>query len=92
MAVVVVNEIAGADQGFYDRVRPRTLPDDRLPDGCTLRIAGPIDGGWRVITVWDSEEQFEEFRTGTLVPAMQEAGDQVTAKAEARPVYEVVTS
>jgi hypothetical protein len=94
MAVVIVNEIAGADQSFYDEVSPRTLSEGRLPDGCQLRIAGPSDAGWRVITVWDSEEQFEEFRDGTLIPAMQEAGygDRVTAKAEARPLYELVTS
>jgi hypothetical protein len=94
MAVVVVNEIAGADQSFYDDVSPRTLSDGRLPDGCSLRIASPGDGAWRVITVWDSEEQFEEFRTGTLGPAIQEAGygDRVTANAEVRPVYEVITS
>ena len=59
MAVVIVNEIAGGDQGLYDALKPRTMPDGRLPDGCSLRIAGPMDGGWRVITVWDSEEQFE---------------------------------
>ena len=94
MAVVIVNEIAGAGQAFYDDVSPRTLTGGRLPDGCQLRIAGPTDDAWRVITVWDSEEQFEEFRTGTLIPAIQEAGyaDRVTAKAEAHPLYEVLTS
>lgn len=94
MAVVIVNEIAGGDQTLYDGLKPRTTPNDRLPEGCSLRIAGPIDGGWRVITVWDSEEQFEEFRTGTLIPAIQEAGygDRVTARADVRPLYELITS
>jgi hypothetical protein len=94
MAVVIINEIAGADQSFYDDVSPRTLPEGRLPDGCSLRIAGPMDGGWRVITLWESEEQFEEFRNGTLIPAIQEAGygDRVTAKATALPVHEVITA
>lgn len=94
MAVVVVNDIAGGDQAFYDDVRPRTLPDDQLPDGCRIHIAGPTDDGWRVITVWDSEEQFQDFRTGTLIPAIQEAGygDRVAPRIEARPAYKVITS
>ena len=94
MAVVIVNEIAGADQSFYDDVSPRTLSDGRLPDGCQLRIAGPSDAGWRVITVWDSEEQFQAFRDQKLIPALQESGhaDRVAPSIEARSVYKLITS
>ncbi|MEA2397184.1 MAG: hypothetical protein QOK25_740 [Thermoleophilaceae bacterium] len=94
MAVVIVNEIAGGDQGLYDALKPQTTRDGRLPEGCSLRIAGPVDVGWRVISVWDSEAQFESFRDGTLIPAIQEAGygDRVTPRTEARPVYEVISS
>lgn len=94
MAVVVVNEIRNADQSFYDDVNPRVMPDDQLPDGCQAHIAGPIDDGWRVITVWDSEEQFQEFRDGTLIPAIQEAGhgDRVAPQIDARPVHKFVTT
>jgi hypothetical protein len=61
MAVVVVNEIQGGDQDLYDRVNPKVMPDG-LPDGCQAHIAGPVEGGWRVITVWESEERFQQFR------------------------------
>jgi hypothetical protein len=33
-----------------------------------------MEGGWRVITVWNSPEQFEQFRNERLIPAMGEAG------------------
>lgn len=94
MAVVIINDIAGGDQEMYEAVSPRTLPDGRLPHGCSLRLASPIDGGWRVITVWESEEQFEEFRNETLIPAIQEAGygDRVTPRTDARPLYDLITS
>jgi hypothetical protein len=94
MSVVIVNEIPGGDQSFYDEVTGKTLPEGQLPDGCQLHIAGPMDGGWRVITVWDSEEQFQDFRTQTLIPAMQETGqgDRVAPRIEARPVYKLITA
>ena len=66
MSVVVVNEIPQGSQDFYDRVNPKVMPDGQLPEGCQLHIAGPSGGGWRVITVWDSEEQFQQFRAGPL--------------------------
>ena len=32
MAIVVVNEMAGADQSVYDDVNPRVMPDGQLPE------------------------------------------------------------
>ncbi len=92
MAVVLVNEIPGADQSFYEEVSAKTLPDDQLPEGCRLHIAGPMDGGWRVITVWDSEEQFQQFRNEKLIPTIQEVGreDVLAPKIEAKPVHKLV--
>jgi hypothetical protein len=94
MSVVIVNEIHGADQSFYDDVTGRTLPEGQLPEGCHVHIAGPMDGGWRVITVWDSDDQFQEFRSSTLIPAIQEAGhgDRVSPQIDSRPAYRVITA
>ncbi len=74
MAIVVMNEMQGGDQGLYDQVTSAVMPDGRLPDGCKDHIAGPMEGGWRVITVWDSDEQFQRFRNETLIPAIQAQG------------------
>jgi hypothetical protein len=94
MAVVIVNEIDGGSQEMYDAVNPKVMPGGDLPEGCQLHIAGPIDGGWRVITVWDSEEQFNEFRDTTLIPALQEAGEgaRVAPSISVRPVYNLLTA
>jgi hypothetical protein len=93
MAIVVVNEMKGADQSVYDTVTSKVMPNGQLPDGCRLHIAGPIDSGWRVITVWDSEQQFEQFRDGMLVPTIQEAGfgDRVSPNIETQPVHKLFT-
>ena len=44
------------------------------PEGARLMIAGPADPGWRVISVWDSEEARERFFAERLAPAYKEAG------------------
>jgi hypothetical protein len=44
------------------------------PDGQRLLIAGPADHGWRVISVWDSEEALERFYTEGLPAACTAVG------------------
>jgi hypothetical protein len=94
MAVVVVNEIEGGNQDFYDKVNPKVMPGGQLPDGCQLHIAGPIESGWRVITVWDSDERFQEFRNETLIPAMREVGDEgrIAPSITTKPVHKLITA
>jgi hypothetical protein len=93
MAVVVVNEVPQGNQSFYDQVSARVTPNDQLPEGCTVHIAGPSNGGWRVITVWDSEEQFQQFRNETLIPAMKEVGGEgfIAPSIQPDPVHRLIT-
>lgn len=92
MAVVIVNEMEGAGQDTYDKVNPKIMPGGKLPDGCECHIAGPIDGGWRVITVWESEERFNEFRNEALIPALKEADAEgrIAPNISAKPVYKLL--
>jgi heme-degrading monooxygenase HmoA len=92
MAVVVVNEVEGGTQEFYDQVNSKVMPGQDLPDGAELHIAGPTENGWRVITVWESEEKFNQFRTETLIPTLKEAGgdDRVAPSIKADPVYRLI--
>jgi hypothetical protein len=94
VAVVIVNEIEGANQDFYEQVNPKVMPGGQLPDGCQLHIAGPIDNGWRVITVWDSDEQFQEFRNEKLIPAIRDVGaeDRIAPRIDMNPVHRLITA
>jgi len=40
-------------------------------------MAGPMAGGWRIVTPWDSEDDFERFRDERLVPALMSTGRAV---------------
>ena len=44
------------------------------PEGARLMLAGPANPGWRVISVWDSQEALERFFAERLAPAYEEAG------------------
>ena len=94
MAVVIVNEIEGATQDFYEQVNPKVMPGGKLPDGCQLHIAGPVENGWRVITVWDSDERFQQFREEKLIPAIREIGaeDRIAPEITSNPVHNLITS
>jgi hypothetical protein len=94
MAVVIVNEIEGGNQDFYEQVNPKVIEGGTLPDGCQVHIAGPVENGWRVITVWDSEEQFQQFRDEKLIPAIREVGgeDRIAPNISADQVYRLITA
>ena len=94
MAVVIVNEMEGGSQDLYDQVTPRVMEGGNLPDGCQLHIAGPYENGWRVITVWDSEDKFQQFREEKLLPALREAGgeDRIAPSISANPVHNLLTA
>jgi hypothetical protein len=44
------------------------------PEGARLMLAGPANPGWRVISVWDSQEARERFFAERLAPAYEDAG------------------
>ena len=94
MAVIVVNEVEGGTQEFYEQVNPKVMPGGQLPDGCQLHIAGPVEKGWRVITVWDSDEKFQQFRDEKLIPTLREVGggDRVAPAIKADPVHNLLTA
>src|SRR3954452_578382 len=94
MAVVIVNEMEGANHDLYDEVNQKVMEGGNLPDGCQLHIAGPVDNGWRVITVWGSEDRFQQSRDEKLTPALQEAGEgeRVAPHITAKPVHNLITA
>jgi hypothetical protein len=92
---VVVSAVApGFTADMYEAVTGRAMPGDQLPDECQLHIAGPVEQGWRVITVWESREAFDRFREEKLLPALREVageGPPPVAEPEVNPVHKLIT-
>jgi hypothetical protein len=73
MAVALITDIPGGSQEMYDRVRSE-MHLDAPPEGNISHASGPIEGGWRVIDIWESPEHFERFARDRLAPALEAAG------------------
>jgi len=72
MAIGAWFEAAGFTQETYDAVSAAV--GNQPPEGAVFHIAGPIEGGWRVIEVWESEEAQKAFQSERLNPAFQAVG------------------
>jgi hypothetical protein len=73
MAIVVLQDFPGGTAQQYDQVTERLNLGGRSPKGNLFHVAGPVEGGWRVVDVWESPEALNEFM-GMLGPLAQEAG------------------
>jgi heme-degrading monooxygenase HmoA len=82
MAICLVSTNPNGSAELYEQVLQRVAANGEIPPpGAVFQVAGPDEGGWRVISVWDSREAFERFREERLIPAFAEAGvnrDDVT--------------
>ena len=73
MAVAMMVDNPNGSQEIYDRVREQ-LGLER-PAGGIFHVAGPSpNGGWRVIEVWESEEDAKRFVKERLLPAFEAVG------------------
>ncbi|HVE91439.1 MAG TPA: hypothetical protein VNE62_03920 [Actinomycetota bacterium] len=80
MPVVMVHDSPGTTREQYEQVVSRltngrglnTLSDWPVK-GILSHAAGPTEGGWRVIDVWESEEAFQRFGE-VFGPVLREAG------------------
>src|SRR5438128_668848 len=63
-------ELIGVTQEQYDAMHAQLAPIGADADGFIAHIAGPTQGGWHVIEVWESKADFERFaqRVAELMP------------------------
>ena len=59
------------------------------PDGRLYHVAAPNPGGWFVVDVWGSQQQFDRFGA-VLIPTLEAAG-VTPATPEVRPVHNTIT-
>jgi hypothetical protein len=73
MAVAVIVDNPEGSEEIYKKVRAQVGLD--APAGGIFHAAGPSpSGGWRVLEVWESEEEAKRFREERLMPAFDAAG------------------
>ena len=73
MAVAMMVDNPNGSRELYEQIREQ-LGLER-PAGGIYHIAGPSpNGGWRVIEVWESEEEAQRFLRERFIPALRELG------------------
>lgn len=70
MSVVLILELPGMTPEIYDAINERTGFPGEVPEGLLTHIAGVEETGMRIVDVWESEEHFERFLEGKMLPAM----------------------
>jgi hypothetical protein len=88
MAVVFIIEQPDITREKYEEVRSQVTPDNRVPDGMILHLAGEVQGGgWRVVELWENEEAQGKFAQAKLGPAFQKAGVSQQPKVTKFPLH-----
>ena len=77
MAIAIIADLPGGTAEFDDSMTQRLNLAGQPPAGAIARFAGPTESGWRVISVWESEQAWETFRRERLEPALRQASGQV---------------
>ena len=92
MAVAIMVEVPGVTAAQYDSVMHEVFPGGHLPHGLMFHVAGPAEGVWRVVDVWDAQATFDSFVQATLGPAMHKAGIQQQPTIVSWPVHNTAHS
>ena len=75
MAYCLIADNPKGNAEIYEQVVQKVRDNGEFPPaGAIFQVAGPFEGGWRVISVWESREAQERFRDERLAPAWQEVG------------------
>jgi hypothetical protein len=91
MAFVRIFDNPEGTQEQYDAASQQLgIDESNMPDGGVFHVAGPSpSGGWRVVEVWESEEQARKFDEETLLPLLEQVGVD-RPEPETWPVHRMV--
>ncbi len=89
MAIAMLFEVPGLTQEQYDAVvREVGLP----APGQIFHLGGPMEGGWRVLEVWESQEAADPFYRERLGPALQKNAGITDAQPKVFQVHNIVSA
>ncbi len=70
MTIMMTSNMPGTTQGDYERLAATLLPMLRAADGFIAHAAGPIDGGYQVTELRESEAAHSAWIASHVLPAM----------------------
>jgi hypothetical protein len=82
MAIGIMFEAKGVTRQQYEQVAKAVMPNEIMPRGMRYHVAGPVEGGWNVFEIWDSEAEARRFFDEKLGTELKRAG---IANVQQRP-------
>lgn len=72
MAVMMVSEVGGQTPEGYDGMLGAVGAALAGAQGFLMHLSHPVDGGWRVVEVWESREDAARFFAEHIAPKLPE--------------------
>ena len=71
MAYLITHFFEDGSESQYKAAVAAAHPANGLPKGQTFHAAGPTEGGWLVVALWDTKADCDTFVRNTLFPALR---------------------
>jgi hypothetical protein len=68
MAVIMTSEIAGQTVQGYAGLFETVAPALKSAAGFVLHASHPVEGGWRVVEIWETREDAARFFATAIAP------------------------
>lgn len=91
MAIVIIMRWEGVTLDQYEDVRKLVDWEGDPPPGGLLHVSAHDGGALRVVDIWESAEQFQQFVDQRLTPGTKQLGIESAPEAEVFPVHALFT-
>ncbi|MFB9979322.1 hypothetical protein ACFSQQ_14020 [Mesorhizobium kowhaii] len=89
MAYLTTIDVMGITPKEYRAILDEMDVERRPEPGIYLHLTAPIEGGYRVLEVWDHREGFEAFMQARLAPAAKAIGLNREMKLTIEPLSNI---
>jgi hypothetical protein len=87
MTYVTTLDVMGLTPAEYRAVLDELGVEKRPESGIYLHLTTPIDGGFRIVEIWDHKEGFEAFVKTRLAAANEKLGIRRVANVTMTPLH-----
>jgi hypothetical protein len=87
LAVMMISDVGGQTPQGYDGLLAKVGSALKTAQGFHLHASHPIDGGWRVVEIWDSRDDAARFYAATIAPHLPEG---IRPKLTFAPLHDVL--
>lgn len=72
MAVGIIMEFDSFTPDTYEAVRTKIDWPAKMPEGVSSHVAGPTGDGMRIVEIWNSRSQYDQWMAETIQPALEQ--------------------